>query len=351
MDKPPPNASEPPQDVPVVTRRRRPWRRWALRALLVLVLLFIGGELFARFYLGLGDPPLLQADPQIEYLFKPNQDCRRFGNRIKYNQYSMRSEDFPPHKNRPNELRVLVVGDSVVNGGVLTDQSKLATTLLEQKLAEDLKRPVVVGNVSAGSWGPPNELAYLKRYGLFDAEVVVIVLSSHDYVDVPTFEPLVGVNYSFPDHKPVLALWEGFERYVMPRLKGAVASNEGLAPTTGPAKPADIEACMTAIREMIEMSRAAGAKVIVAQHLERTETLASPQEGHEAIGQEARRNGVTPIELGVAFEQARKRGEEPYRQGDHIHPSDVGQREIAGALLPAIEDLVSTKPASLPAAR
>lgn len=282
----------------------------------------------------------MQADSQIEYLFKPNQNCKRFGNRIKYNQYSMRSDDVSVHKNAPNELRVLVVGDSVVNGGVLTDQSQLATSLLQKQLAEDLKRPVFVGNISAGSWGPPNELAYLKRYGLFDADVVVIVFSSHDYVDVPTFEPLVGVHYAFPDRKPVLALWEGFERYLLPRLKGGVPLNDGLAPATGPAKPQDIETCMNAIREMIAMSRAAGAKVIVAQHLERDETLASPLPGHEEIAQEARRAGVTPLEFGPAFEEARRRGEDPYRPGDHIHPSAVGQREMAGVLKPTIEAVV-----------
>ena len=332
--KPDPAA---PEGTPSPPRRRR---RWLLRILIVLALSLVGGELFARFYLGLGDPPLMQADPQIEYLFKPNQECKRFGHRIKYNQYSMRSDDVTPHKSLPSELRVLVVGDSVVNGGVLTDQSEVATSLLQRQLAQDLKRPVFVGNISAGSWGPPNELAYLKHYGLFDADVVVIVLSSHDYVDVPTFEPLVGVNYAFPDRKPVSALWEGFERYLLPRLKGGTPMNEGLAPATGPAKQQDIETCMLAIREMITMSRAAGAKVIVAQYLERDETLASPLPGHAAISAEARRDGVTPIELGPFFDQARRRGQDPYRPGDHIHPNAVGQREMFNALLPAIEAAV-----------
>jgi hypothetical protein len=325
-----------PSEVPAPPKRRR--RRWPLRVLIVLLLLAVTGELFARFYLGLGDPPLSQADPEIEYLFKPDQDCRRFGHRVKYNHYSMRSDDFPVHKSRPDELRVLVVGDSVVNGGAPTDQSQLATTLLEQRLGADLKRPVVVGNISAGSWGPPNELAYLKRFGLFDADVLVIVLSSHDYADVPTFEPIVGVNRWYPDHKPISALWEGIDRYLLPRLSAQPGSNEGFVPATAPAKQADIDACMSAIREMIEMARRGGAKVIVAQHLERQETLASPLPGHDVIAQEARRDGVTPIELATAFEAARARGEDPYRDG--IHPSIVGQREMAGALLPAIEAAV-----------
>lgn len=74
------------------------------------------GELFARFYLGLGDPPLSVAHPTIEYMFKPNQDVYRFGNRQLYNRYGMRSPYFDREKS-DDELRILVIGDSVVNGG------------------------------------------------------------------------------------------------------------------------------------------------------------------------------------------------------------------------------------------
>ena len=324
------------QDETPPPKKRRWRRRLAWLAVAVLVLL-VAGELFARFYLGLGDPPLSEADSKIEYLFKPDQDCHRFGHHIHYNHYSMRSEDFPQHKSKPDELRVMVVGDSVVNGGVLTDQSELATTILEKKLAEDLKRPVVVGNISAGSWGPPNELAYLERYGLFDADVLVIVLSSHDYADVPTFTPVVGTR-AYPDHKPLLALWEGFDRYVIPKFEKKKEANEGFVAATEPANEADVRASMAALREMIEMGRSKGAKVIVAQHLEQKETLASPLLGHEVIKHEAMQDGLTPIELGKAFAAARARGEEPYR--DPIHPNPVGQREIAGALAPAIEAAV-----------
>ena len=66
----------------------------------------------------------------------------------------------------------------------------MATTRLENKLAESLDRPVLVANIAAGSWGPPNILAYLRRFSFFDADVVVIVLNSPDYADAPTFEPL-----------------------------------------------------------------------------------------------------------------------------------------------------------------
>ena len=60
--------------------------------LLGVFMLLVAGELFSRLYLGLGDPPLCIADQEIDYLFAPNQDCNRFGNRILYNNVSMRSD-------------------------------------------------------------------------------------------------------------------------------------------------------------------------------------------------------------------------------------------------------------------
>jgi hypothetical protein len=339
-----------PANPPAAPIKQKPrWRRWGVRIAIVMFLALIGGELFARFYLGLGDPPLSMAVPKsesdLEYLFKPDQDCHRFGNHIKYNHYSMRSDEFTLHKTNLNELRVLVVGDSVINGGVLTDQPNTVSEILQKKLAEDLKRPVLVGNVSAGSWGPPNELAYLKQYGLFDADVIVIVLSSHDYVDVPTWEPVVGVNHAYPAHKPFSALWEGFERYLLPKLRHKSISDEAFVPNTGPVLQKDIDWCMTSLREMIEMSRKQGAKVLVAQYLERDETLASPLPGHDIIARESKNDGVEPIELGPAAAAARSQGENPYR--DSIHPNDAGQRIIATTLLPAIEKSLQT-PATHP---
>ena len=122
----------------------------------------LAAEVYARVVLGLGDPPLWRADPEIEYLPVPSRSYRRFGNRVSYNAWSMRSGDFPREKASPDEVRVLVLGDSLVNGGVHVDQDALATSLLEQWLRGGLGRSVVVGNVSAGSWGPPNYLAYIS---------------------------------------------------------------------------------------------------------------------------------------------------------------------------------------------
>ena len=139
--------------------------RYLGHALLFTTVALCLAEISARTYLGLGDPPLTIRDFSIEYMFAPSRCYRRFGNSICYNQWSMRSDDFASIKTNSIEKRVLVMGDSVINGGALTDQKDLATTLLQQRLSDCLQVPVVVGNVSAGSWGPGNILAYTRRYG------------------------------------------------------------------------------------------------------------------------------------------------------------------------------------------
>jgi hypothetical protein len=195
--------------------RIRPW-------LLVFAVaaIFMSLELFARYGLGLGTPPLSVVHPTIEYMFKPDQDVYRFGNHFIVNHYGMRSRNFPVHKSNLREYRMMVFGDSVVNGGNLTDHTNLATTMLENELSDRLKRPIIVGNISAGSWGPGNWLAYAKEYGFFDADCVVLVISSHDAEDNPTFEPLNTGTH--PTEKPLLALSEAFSRYLPRYMPAAV---------------------------------------------------------------------------------------------------------------------------------
>ena len=113
---------------------------------MILVVLLALAEMIARFGLGLGNPPLWQADSEIEYLAQPSKNYKRFGNRISYNSHSMRSDEFPKQKSDPNEFRLLVIGDSIVNGGVKVDQDALATSILQRNLQDIFKRPVVVGN-------------------------------------------------------------------------------------------------------------------------------------------------------------------------------------------------------------
>jgi len=325
------------------TKTKRRWTKRLLFACLFIVLCLIAGELFARFYVGLGDPPLSIADPKIEYMFKPSSSYWRFGNYVHYNAYSMRSENFPKHKSKPNERRVMLIGDSIINGGNLTDQSELATKRLEKQLSHDLHCPVTVGNISAGSWGPPNEDAYVKRFGFFDADVVVIVLNSLDASDVPTFKPLVGVNPNFPAHKPYSALWEGITRY-LPRYLNLSRFGEQAHPAPEPGiDPKNVKESMHALRDLIARARKSGAKVFVAQYLTREEMKGKKLPGYAIIHKTIDKTKATRLTLGPTFIANVKHGGHPYR--GPIHPNALGQKLIAKALLKPIERALKNLPA------
>ena len=220
------------------TARRRWLRRLAIGSLLILVSGVLAGEAVARFVFGLGDPPLFQCDPDpnLLYIEQPSKSYYRMHHRFSVNAYSMRSADFPAKRVSPSEIRVMVIGDSVVNGNSPVGDEQLATTLLQANLAAQSGRPVIVGNCACGGWGPGNELAYVQRYGLFDADVVVIVMSSHDYADLSTACP-VDADPNFPSHPPLCAFQEALTRY-LPRYLPHGHPTAGLAGTVPDARAA-----------------------------------------------------------------------------------------------------------------
>lgn len=107
--------------------------------LLILILILIGGEIYLRKSWGFCDAVLVQSDPDFEYIAQPNQQRYRFKKHVRYNEYSQRSEPVDS-----SAFIILGLGDSVINGGVLTDQDSLATTLLSKSLSKTLKRKVQV---------------------------------------------------------------------------------------------------------------------------------------------------------------------------------------------------------------
>ncbi len=309
--------------------------KYPVRSGLILAAALLGaGELVARFVLGLGSPPLTQAHPQIEYLFQPNQDVQRFGNRVLIHNYGMRSENFPIAK-PSGEFRVMVFGDSVLNGGNLTDHAKLATTLLASRLATAKGVPVVVGNISAGSWGPGNWLAYAREYGFFDADIVMLLISSHDVGDNPTFAPLNPNTH--PQVRPLSALVEGVTRYLPKYLPEWIKADTG-DPTVAPAVAADDQVIAQGtedLRAFFSLARSQVPRVLVSQFPDRGELRASgPQPGYDLIRSIALQSGAEVFSLFPAMKAALDRGLNPYR--DNIHVNAQGQAILADAFYDAL---------------
>ena len=291
------------------------------------VLVLVGVELVARLVLGLGDPPIYVADPQIEYMLKPDQDVMRFGSHVFVNHWGMRPPDFPLHKTKPDEIRVLIMGDSVINGGSEIDQGLLSTTLLQQNLQEKLGRPVVIGNASAGSWGPGNWLAYVQRYGFFDADLVVLLVNSGDYADNPTYAPL---SANHPVSKPLLATQEAIFRY-LPGYLPTFSSQPAAQVTT--ISPAEVAQGRTDLSQFLTLAKDNGARqVMVFHHPDRPEFLSGKYlTGHDEMRALSRELGVSFTDLYPAYA---KQSDNLYRDG--IHHNVKGQKVLSDALYDAL---------------
>lgn len=176
--------------------KKKLWRKIAI-AIAVIILL----EAVLRL-IGFGKIPVYYASTNYEYAMKPNQDIKRFGNRIYINKEGMRSEEL-----RPQTERILKFGDSVLNGGVATDQSETMSALLEKDLNSELNQHnFQVLNVSAGSWGPDNAYAWMEEHGVFNAKIIILVFSSHDWQDQMAYDDVVGKTPFYPDKNPMLAI-------------------------------------------------------------------------------------------------------------------------------------------------
>lgn len=182
--------------------------------LVIIIFFVLGLEFFLRSYYGFGHVVLYNEDSGFEYIAKPNQDLFRFRKHVKYNAESMRSDAIDS-----KSTKILGFGDSVINGGVLTDQDSLATSILSDTLSKLRNKKIQFLNISAGSWGPDNCYAYLKKHGNFGAKSFFLFVSSHDAYDTMDFQKVVGVHESYPNKQPPSALFEILDRYIIPRIK------------------------------------------------------------------------------------------------------------------------------------
>ena len=182
--------------------------------LLVLVL-----EMVLRYRYGLGDPLLYKADEKIGYLIAPNQNVIRNGNTIRINRYSMRSDEITDRK-IPGERRFFFIGDSVTNGGWWNPQESIISERVKHHLLENQSyiATITVLNASANSWSPRNELEYLRQFGLFDADILILIINTDDLFGTAPNSLVVGREKNYLDRKPVGAIGELIDRYRLSKL-------------------------------------------------------------------------------------------------------------------------------------
>jgi len=155
-------------------------------ATLGLVLL-VAAEVGLRLY-GFGTPLLYLQDVEVGFYPKPRQRVRHPGRIITINNVGMRSPDVAPQK-APGHIRILMLGDSTLAGTWVSNE-ELYSSLVEKKLNAVAGAPVVeVLNMGVNAWGPFHELAFVKKFGTFDADIAVICGPMSD-----CYRPLYGLD-------------------------------------------------------------------------------------------------------------------------------------------------------------
>lgn len=296
------------------------------------VLLLGATEISARYVLGLGDPPLYEASPIYGYRAKPNQDVRRFGNRIFYNAQGLRSEPIATLP-KPGTIRVLCIGDSITFGGVQVDQAQTYPYQLQTILNQNATNFEVI-NASTGGWAIENESAYLRHEGIYLSKIVVLELGSHDLFQPKSPSELVG-TVNFPNRKPILALEEGFFRYLIPKVAVNLPFFQEPNLQANPTKK-DLERNLGSFLRIASYVKSQQAQLIVIlveqpEEFEPKSTLANYSK--ELLAQKTR-------ELNIPYKNLRQDfrlsgGSKLFRDG--IHPNSEGNKVMALAVAELIK--------------
>lgn len=286
-----------------------------------------------RWGLGLGNPPLYVADSQVGYRLAPNQRLRRFSNRLAVNAHSMRGPEIDP---LPPEgtVRLMLLGDSIANGGWWTDQDQILSQRLERQLRANAAwgdADLEVLNVSANSWGPRNELAYVAKFGTFGVAGIVLLLNTDDLFAIAPNSVQVGRDRNYPVRRPPLALWELATRF---RPQRPLPELEALHQEAGDRVGVNLEA-MRQLHRLI--THQDGFLVVAMTPLLREVTPPGPKdyelEARQRLSTFLAQEQIPYLDFLAPF-QASADPTQLYR--DHIHLSPRGYEGVTTALVQEI---------------
>lgn len=292
-------------------------RFWYRVVFLIGFLILLEGVLR---WIGFTEVPCYRMSRVFEYEVIPSQTVHRFGNAYITNSYGMRSPEVDPQT-----VHVLKFGDSVLNGGVGTDQDELASSLIQRQINQQMDS-VQVLNVSAGSWGPDNAYMWMRTYGDFDARVICLLFSSHDWDDHMTFREVVGHTPFYPDHNPRLAIpaaikWV-YSRYFQHIDWDALPVLPGVDPA--------LLQYRSGWQDFVAYTRSKDIPLVVYHHADKQEVLSGKWNAKGvALEKFLKENDVQTVSgLKAGFTESDFR--------DELHPNAEGQARIAQILGPEI---------------
>jgi hypothetical protein len=279
------------------------------RAVAVVAIIFLIGEIAPRL-LGLTDFPIYRLDPDLGYVPEPNQSGRFLNeNRWVFNDYGMATAS---PWNPTLGSNILLIGNSIVQGGNPLDQKDRLGTVLQDTLGPRYR----VWPIGAGGWSTVNETNYLEH---FDD----VRRSSNFFI----WEYIAGglsalsqgrSEYLTPSVRPRFATWYHLaRRYLLPRYFNF---KESELPPTGDAQAANLERFEDMINQLTTPSNGQIHGVIFLYPESRR--LAVAREGKEWLPERAqiesiaRRHQVFIVDIAAQREWSSSL----YRDGTHLTP-------------------------------
>jgi hypothetical protein len=274
--------------------------------------------------------PLLYRAASSGYEIAPNQHVERLGKVMHINALGTRGGPITPFPTS-DIWRVMVLGDSVANGGSQIDDAQTFPAIASRHLERNGCHNEIL-NASAGGWSLFDEIAWIHNHGMYGARTLVWTINSLDLDQQPSTAGLLDHNPSFPSHRPAMALSEIVFRYALPRMGlGASAADSGSVMDQQFAKGEFASVGQLVAATKREMDRY-GVQLIVLFHDTLTPLSANRSIARAQFFEQLSADGIPLLKTGLA-----QRSDARIFYMDTIHPNVAGDAEIGSKLADSLQ--------------
>jgi hypothetical protein len=285
-------------------------------------------EITAR-HEGFGKPLLYRAAPS-GYELVPDQHVVRLGKTTTINAFGTRGANLAPQPT-PGVWRIMVLGDSVANGGTQINDGQTLAAVASRQLKQFGCRNQIL-NASAGGWSLFDESAWLYHHGLLGAKTILWTINFADLDQPPNTSAILDSNPGFPSHRPVFGLQEILFRYALPRLGLSPATADNGSVVGYQFDDRTFSNVLQLVRRMKRELDAKGVRLIVVYHDGPGPMPERRQAAKRTLLEELARQGIPVIKTGLSTTQKPR---DLFIDG--IHPNAIGSTLVGQRIAIALQ--------------
>lgn len=280
------------------------------------------------------DPPAFEEDVDYGYRLKPNQWAETRGYRFYINRVGLRGKEFVSPK-PPDIYRITFLGDSITYGGGSITDSQLFVNRVAAELGSALGKQAEAINISAPGWGIENLSGYVKKMGIFHADLVVWVVSTPDFRRPKTSRG----DFGFPSEKPrsrlLYAVMSAFDKHRLPYLFLRRALSDTSTPTSEAVLQRNLELFGSTLAQILREDARAAVVVVPSMGKEQTAD-------RDALHAAAESCSVPFLDTTPVFHQ--QPSINLYLDGVHLNAS--GHEKVAAAITEFLKEKILRGPAA-----